>query len=100
MSHSNENTGPATEGPSYDDVNTPVIVIIGAISAIVTLLVVMLVQGMCYHLQNRYLTQRTTEVVAMPSRVIMDQQKAAIVSGEGITPIAEAMKQVVSTYNK
>ena len=43
------------EAPSYDDVNTPVIVLVGAISALVTLLTIMFVQGLCYHWQNSFL---------------------------------------------
>jgi hypothetical protein len=102
MSHSNDaaTTDADASGPSYDDVNTPVIVVIGFISAIVSLLVIMLVQGMTYHLQNRYLKQVNTDVVATSSRKIVDEQKAALETGEGITPISEAMKTIVSTYNK
>ena len=38
------------EGPSYDDINTPVIVLVGAISAIVTLLTIMFVPVSYTHL--------------------------------------------------
>ena len=102
MSHSNETTSgdAAVYHPSYDDVNTPVIIVIGAISAIVTLLVVMFVQGLCYHLQNSFLRERSLEVESRPSREIVEAQKQVLVGGENITPIDDAMAKVVATYGK
>ena len=102
MSHSNESTTAAADDnrPSYDDVNTPVIILIGAISAIVTLLSVMFVQGLCYHLQNSYERQRAAQVDHRPSREIVEAQKKVLEGGEGITEISEAMTKVVSSYGK
>lgn len=102
MSHSNDSTNAdATDNrPSYDDVNTPVIILIGAISAIVTLLSVMFVQGLCYHLQNSYASHRTSQVEHRPSREIVEAQKKVLDGGEGVTAISEAMTKVVSTYGK
>jgi len=102
MSDSNDstNTDAADNRPSYDDVNTPVIILIGAISAIVTLLSVMFVQGLCYHLQNSYTSYQAQQVEHRPSREIVEAQKAVLDGGEGVTAISEAMTKVVSTYGK
>jgi len=102
MSHSNDSTNAdaADNRPSYDDVNTPVIIIIGAISAIVTLLVVMFVQGLCYHLQNSYEAHRAAAVDHLPSREVVQAQKQVLEGGEGITAISEAMTKVATTYGK
>ena len=102
MSHSNETTtaDAADNRPSYDDVNTPVIILIGAISAIVTLLSVMFVQGLCYHLQNSYESQRASQVDHLPSRLVVEAQKKVLDGGEGVTAISEAMTKVVSSYGK
>ena len=88
------------EVPSYDDINTPVIVLVGAISAIVTLITIMFVQGLCYHWQNSYLTRRSKEVENMPAVVEINKQKEVLEGGDGIVPIEDAMKKVVATYGK
>lgn len=102
MSQPNDTTNAdaAIERPSYDDVNTPVIVVIGAISAIVTLVTVMFVQGLCYHLQNSYAKQRAQQVEHLPAREIVEAQKKVLDGGNGVTAISEAMTKVVSTYGK
>ena len=90
------------EAPSYDDINTPVIVLVGAISAIVTLITIMFVQGLCYHWHNSFLRMRSNNVVVenMPAVVEVNKQKEMLKGGEGITPIDEAIKKVVGTYGK
>lgn len=85
--------------PGYDDVNTPVIVLTGVLSAIITLLIIMLVQGMCYQWQNSYLKERDG-IVNTPARELIEAQKKVLDGGEGIMPISEAMEKVVSTYGK
>ncbi len=102
MSHSNDTTNAdaAIERPSYDDVNTPVIVVIGAISAIVTLLSVMFVQGLCYHLQNSYQRQRAQQVEHLPAREAIEAQKKVLDGGDGVASINDAIAKVVATYGK
>lgn len=86
------------EAPSYDDVNTPVIVLVGAISALVTLLTIMFVQGLCYHWQNSFLIRNASGVEAMPSVVEIEAQKEELVKSP--VPISLAMEKVVSKYGK
>ena len=88
------------EAPSYDDINTPVIVLVGAISALVTLLTIMFVQGLYYHWQNSYLKQRDAEVVSMPANEQINTQKSLLVSGEGLAPISESMQKIIAKYGK
>ena len=95
-----ESTESPYEPPSYDDVNTPVVVLVGLISALVTLLVIMFVQGMCYHWQNSYLTQRATSSFNMPANQQIERQKATLEGGDGVVPIEEAMQEVVAKYGK
>ena len=83
--------------PSYDDVNTPVIVMVGLVSAIVTVLIIWTVQGMCYHWQKRYL-QQTGEVVNLDGVEQINQQVELINGGKGITPISKTMDQIVSDF--
>jgi len=86
------------EAPSYDDINTPVILLVGAISALATLLTIMFVQGLCYHWLNSEM--RVKEVVNMPAVAQINDQKAVLAGGGKTVSIDEAMKEVVATYGK
>lgn len=86
--------------PSYDDINTPVIVLVGAISAIVTLITIMFVQGLCYHWNNSYLKKRAAQAENMPAVVEIAKQKELLNGGEGLVAIDDAMQKVVATYGK
>ncbi len=83
-------------GPSYDDVNTPVIFMVAFISAALTFLVIALVQGMSYHWEKAYL--KKIEVIAAPAAEKVADQKKVLEGGEGIVPIKEAMAQVIEKY--
>ena len=94
---------PATvtaDKPSYDDINTPVIVLVGVISALVTYITIALVQGMCYHWQNSKIQSRSTEVVEMPAVLYINEQKKALAGGDGVVSIDDAMKKVIDEYGK
>ncbi len=84
--------------PSYDDINTPVIVLVGAISALATLLTIMFVQGLCYHWQNSQVERRLKDVENMPAVVQVQEQKDELTAAT--VSIDDAMKKVVSTYGK
>ena len=93
-----ETTESPYEPPSYDDINTPVVVLVGLISALVTLLIIMFVQGMCYHWQNNYLTERTTSAANMPANQQIAKQKAVLEGGDGVVPIETAMQEVITKF--
>jgi len=97
-SHNTIDSHAGHQTPSYDDVNTPVIVLVGAISALVTLLTIMFVQGLCYHWQNSYLRMRSAQVENMPAVVQIDTQKSELETAK--VPIAVAMEKVVASYGK
>ena len=88
------------EAPSYDDINTPVIVLVGAISAIVTMITIMFVQGLCYHWQNSYLDRRSAKPENMPAVQEIATQKEMLAGGDGLVSIDDAMQKVVATYGK
>lgn len=83
-----------TEAPSYDDVNTPVIMLVGAISAIVTLLIIYFVQGLAYHWQNSYLSPMDTQPTSVTAVETINDQKLALEKAS--TPIETAMAEVVA----
>jgi hypothetical protein len=90
----------AHEKPSYDDVNTPVVLLVSAISAIVTLLTIMFVQGLYYQWSNSFLRDRNAVGTHTASIATVDSQKKVLEGGDGIVPIADAMKKVVEKYGK
>ena len=88
----------AHETPSYEDLNTPVIVLVGAISAIVTLLTILFVQGLYYHWSNSYTQKRLEQTGVMPAVAEINEQKAALKTCD--VPIEDAMQKVVAAYGK
>ena len=94
------NAPAAPEKPSYDDINTPVIILVGIVSALVTFLTIALVQGMCYQWQNSKILERSTDVVDMPAKIYIDEQKKILAGGEGVVSIDDAMKTVIKEYGK
>lgn len=88
------------EAPFYDDINTPVIVLVGAISAIVTLITIMFVQGLCYHWQNSQADRLLgkTDPSKLPGVQEVAAQKAELAGAS--TSIEEAMQKVVANYGK
>ncbi len=86
------------EKPSYEDINTPVIILVGVISSIVTFMIIALVQGMCYHWENSKIRARSNEVVSMPARQYIDEQKKILAGGDGIISIDDAMKKVIEEF--
>lgn len=89
---------PVATGPSYDDVNTPVIFLVGFVSAALTFLTIALVQGMCYQWESAYL--KKMEVINIPAVEKVATQKAVLNGGDGIVPIGDAMANVIETYGK
>ena len=100
MTESDTSTDHGHEAPSYDDINTPVILVVGAISAIVTLIIIMFVQGLCYHWQNSMTQRRSVPADKMPNVIEINSQKAQLEGGENTISIDEAMKKVVAKYGK
>ena len=90
------------EGLNYDDINTPVIVMVGVISIIVTVCTIFFVQGLTSHWQNGFIRERSYDFVNEPVRAIVVEQKKLLEgdSGKGIKPVEETIKDVISKYGK
>jgi hypothetical protein len=83
------------ELPSYDDINTPVVVMVGVISAILTLLAVMFVQGLFYHWEG---TLSSRPVIHSVLNDPKESQKEVLTSGP--VSIDQAIEKVVSNFKK
>ena len=95
-----DNHHDAGEAPSYDDINTPVVMLVGAISAVVTLLTIFFVQGLAYNWQNAYLSPSETLPTSPTAVEQIEKQKAILSSDQTTLTIDEAMSAVVAKYKK
>lgn len=81
--------------PSYDDINTPVVVMVGVISAILTLLAMMFVQGLFYHWEGQFSSRPMVHSVLSDPR---ESQKEVLTSGP--VSIDQAIEKVVANFQK
>lgn len=88
----------AEPAPSYEDINTPVVVMVGVISALLTLLSMMFFQGLYYHWEDGVLNSPDVHRAHLNRTV--EAQKSLLRGGEGRKNIEEAMESVVSQYQK
>ena len=90
-----------TTGASYDDINVPVVLMVGAISTILTIATIFFVQGLCYQWQNGYVRERSYDFVNEPVRAIVDNQKK-LLTGEqdGIQSIDDSIAEVVQKFGE
>lgn len=89
--------------PVYDDVNVPVLIMIGIVSAIVTFLIVAGVQGLAYRMESRFeqFNNRNYTAGAKAIRDIIESQRSLLQGGESGAkiPIGTAMEQTVARYS-
>lgn len=97
--HSHDSHGHSDEAmPSYDDINTPVVVMVGVISGLLTLLSMMFVQGLYYHWDERI--QKNVEVMQTEASTLIEEQKQLLKGGESAKSIEDSMQAVVSKFKK
>jgi hypothetical protein len=86
--------------PRYDDINVPLIILVGVIAALFTYLTIVFVEGMTYHWGNAVLREQSYDVSNIPVKRILDAQKAELQGDPalGLPSIDEAMKMVVDRY--
>lgn len=88
------------EGPRYDDINVPVVVMWGVISALITLITILFVSGVYNVCSQAWIDAREGQYVNLPAREQVEEQKSVLSGGEGVVPIAEAKKLVLEKYKK
>ena len=90
------------EKPRYDDINTPIVVMVGFISAVLSLVTIFFVQGLYYQWENRLVRDRSTNVVNVSVKETVDKQRAVLDGNaeSGVIPISEAMDKVVEEFGK
>ncbi len=88
------------EAPRYDDVNVPVVVMWGFISALVTLITILFVSGVYNVWSQSVIDAKEGKFVNQPAREQVEAQRAILSGGEGVKPIAEAKQLVLEKYKK
>ena len=88
------------EAPRYDDVNVPVVVMWGFISALVTLITILFVSGVYNVWSQQWIDARKGQFVNKPAREQVEAQRAILSGGEGVMPIAEAKQIVLDKFKK
>ncbi len=104
-SHADTGHGTAQDGrakPSYDDINVPILVMVGLVSAIVTFLIIAAVQGLAYRMEDSFQRASNIDVRgAEEVRKMIAGQKDLLAGGErgAKVPIDQAMDRMVERYS-
>ena len=72
--------------PRYDDINTTVVLIVGVVSAIITLLTIWFVQGIAYQWENSYIRDRSLGTPNTPVQELINNQKAMLTGSNKTMP--------------
>lgn len=87
--------------PSYDDVNVPVVFLVGIISMVLTFVTIWFVEGIYYKWSNDLIQSRTYGIEnTIQSEMIANQKK--VLDGDedkGITSVASVLDEVVTLYH-
>ena len=86
--------------PSYDDINTPVVVMWGFISAVLTLVTILTVSGVYNVWSASFVRAREGQFVNQPAREQVVAQRKVLEGEDGSIAIGDAMKKVIDQYGK
>jgi hypothetical protein len=86
--------------PSYDDINTSLIVMVGIVSAIVTYLSVVVVQALTYQMDMNMVRQRSHGMLYVKSVEAIDAQQLQLQADPAIQRIGidQAMAETVAHF--
>lgn len=83
--------------PHYQDINTPVVILLTAVSAIVTYALIATSQGYYFQWKNEAIAKQNAQSVSKSS-IYLAEEKATLVEGSverKIKPIGDSMKKLV-----
>ncbi len=88
--------------PSYDDINTSLVVMVGIVSAILTYLSVVVVQAMTYQWDMNMIRKRSYDVQYSKSVDAISVQKEQLAANPSIErlSIEQAMTETVAAFTK
>ena len=87
--------------PSYDDVNVPVVILVGIVSMVLTFVTIWFVEGIYYQWKDGVVTTQNYEVENTIQKTTINQQKAQLegVTEEGIAPFESVIEIVVTEFD-
>jgi len=87
--------------PHYEDINTPLILMLTLITAVVTYAIIAAVQGLYFQLKNAQLARNNSGAVTMSSQYIAGEKSLLAAGSEErkITPISDSMTKIVSQFS-
>ncbi|MBL8890031.1 MAG: hypothetical protein JNL67_08635 [Planctomycetaceae bacterium] len=83
--------------PHYQDINTPVVILLTAVSAIVTYAMIAAAQGYYFQWKNEAISKQNAQSVSKSSTYLAEE-KAVLAEGSTerkIKPIGDSMKKLV-----
>jgi hypothetical protein len=89
--------------PSYDDINVPVVVLIGVISAVLTLATIWFVEGLYYRWNSSLVRARNFDVTNPLQAEVINGQKLLIEDGDpekGFSGIGSVMPEIIDKYKQ
>lgn len=99
--HATGDASAASTKPSYDDINVGVVLLIGVISAVLTLFVIWFVEGLYYRWESSLVRERNYDVTNPRQVDTLNAQKALVTQGDaeqGIASLASVADAVVEQY--
>ncbi len=86
--------------PSYDDINVGVVILIGVISAVITLATIWFVEGIYYRWYNGVLRERNFDVINPIQADIIHKQKIVLDGDaeQGVASIESVMPTVIQRF--
>lgn len=99
-SHAEDDSHGGHQRPSYDDVNVPVVVLVGVISMILTFVTIWFVEGVFYQWKNGLVLERSYDVDNTIQTETIAGQTAKLdgVEEENITSLESVIDDVVKQY--
>lgn len=106
MAHNDSSHGSADNAhhggnkPSYDDINTSLVVMVGIVSAIVTYLSVVVVQALTYQMNMNMIRDRSYDMQYTKSVEAIDAQRAQLEANPAINrkSIEQSMAETVANF--
>ncbi len=87
--------------PVYDDINVPVVVMVGMVSAIVTYLIIELVYGITNQMTAEMIQKQSYDVQYVKSVDAIENQKLGLAANDkGRISIEQAMQETLAKYAK
>jgi low affinity Fe/Cu permease len=100
-SHGSPSGSHGSGKPSYDDIDTSQVLVVGIASAIITVLCVVVVQGMTYQMNRSIIQERSYDVAVTKSIEAINEQRNELQAKpeKNRKSIQQAMQETVAAFS-